>query len=444
MVPVAWAARVSDEEAQDPTLSLPRQLDRARTALPPGFVIVAHFFDVESGRMELDQRGQHGDYARFDISIPRDGGINDLLAEARRPDRRFVAVVCESIDRISRITRIGTTIEWELEQTGVALLAVDEGIHPDLIPGLAGAGGAGRPKKATPVLTRRVKQAISEWYVLNMLELSWEGFIQHTIQGWNIGKPPYGYLAEKIPHPVPARRAEGRTKHRLVPDPARGPVVTRIYHLRAVDRLSYDAIADQLNVDPAANPPPQPVDPARAVGTWTGSAVREILTNPKYTGHMVWNRRRNPRRGRRTGKVNPPLRVDLVTDTHPRTTHHPATVRRRRPGRPHPPRLPHRRHRQHPPADHTHLPAALLRHPRHLRPADARQDPPPRRHLLRLPTRRPPPRRQTLVPPTPQDRMGPRRRTHSRRARLLRHPRPRPRPPPPPGHPTRRPTPHRH
>ena len=106
-------------------------------------------------------------------------------------------------------------------------------------------GGASRPKKATPVLTRRVKQAISEWYVLNMLELSWEGFIQHTIQGWNIGKPPYGYQPEKIPHPVPARRAEGRTKHRLVPDPVRGPVVTRIYQLRAVDRLSYDGIADR-------------------------------------------------------------------------------------------------------------------------------------------------------------------------------------------------------
>jgi len=86
-----------------------------------------------------------------------------------------------------------------VEQAGVALLAVDEGIHRDLIPGLA-VGGASRPKKATPVLTRRVKQAISEWYVLNMLELSWEGFIQHTIQGWNVGKPPYGYLAEKIPH----------------------------------------------------------------------------------------------------------------------------------------------------------------------------------------------------------------------------------------------------
>jgi hypothetical protein len=265
VVPVAWAARTSDEEAQDPTLSLPRQLARARAAMPPGFVIVAHFFDIESGRMELAQRGQGDAYAQFDIPIPRDGGINELMTEARRPDRRFVAVVCESIDRISRITRIGTTIEWELEPAGVALLAVDEGIRPELVAELGG-GDTGRPKKATPILTRRVKQAISEWYVLNMLELSWEGFIQHTIQGWNVGKPPYGYLPQKVPHPVPARRAEGRTKHRLVPDPARGPVITRIFQLRVVERLGYDTIADRLNADPDRNPPPEPVDPARAVG----------------------------------------------------------------------------------------------------------------------------------------------------------------------------------
>jgi Recombinase len=67
-------------------------------------------------------------------------------------------------------------------------------------------------------------------------------------------------------------------------------------------RLGYDAIADRLNADPDANPPPQPVDPARAVGRWTGSAVREILRNPKYTGYMVWNRRAS----KKGGRCNPP------------------------------------------------------------------------------------------------------------------------------------------
>ncbi|WP_425299477.1 recombinase family protein, partial [Nocardia farcinica] len=38
-------------------------------------------------------------------------------------------------------------------------------------------------------------------------------------------------------------------------------------------------------------PPPQPNSGKRARGRWSGSSVREILINPKYTGHMVWNRR---------------------------------------------------------------------------------------------------------------------------------------------------------
>jgi site-specific DNA recombinase len=65
-----------------------------------------------------------------------------------------------------------------------------------------------------------------------------------------------------------------------------------------LDRLGYDQIADQLNTDLHRNPPPQPVDPRRAVGRWTGSAVRGILTNPKYTGYQVWNRRASKQGGR--------------------------------------------------------------------------------------------------------------------------------------------------
>jgi hypothetical protein len=142
---------------QDPTLSLPRQLDNSRRALPDEFVIVAHFYDVESGRTPDELRGQTYAHEQLDIPIPRDGSVADLLAESRRPDRRFVAVICESIERVARTMYGGTKIEHELEQAGVALLAADEGIDRNTIPELA--GGSGPVKRATPTLTRRVKQA---------------------------------------------------------------------------------------------------------------------------------------------------------------------------------------------------------------------------------------------------------------------------------------------
>ncbi|MGW2308713.1 hypothetical protein [Actinomadura luteofluorescens] len=55
-----------------------------------------------------------------------------------------------------------------------------------------------------------MKQGVAEWYVLEMLEKSWGGFEIHTEQGFNVGRPPYGYTAQKVPHPVAGRREQGR------------------------------------------------------------------------------------------------------------------------------------------------------------------------------------------------------------------------------------------
>ena len=105
--------------------------------------------------------------------------------------------------------------------------------------------------------------------------------------------PPYGYAAERIPHPVPFKAAQGRTKSRLTLDPDRAPVIAQMYTWRTVDKLGCPAIAARLNADPVSYPPPNP-------GTgWTAQNVRVILANPKYSGHMVYSRHRN-RNGHRT------------------------------------------------------------------------------------------------------------------------------------------------
>jgi site-specific DNA recombinase len=229
VIRLAWVGRTSTEDQQDPTLSLPRQLRSARQVLPDNGVIVAHFYDVESGRKDLAHRGRGTAHEAFDIPIPREGGIQDLLAEADRPDRRFDAVICESIDRISRRTYFGTLIEHRLEQAGVLLLAADEPFQLD--------PGPGRTKTATQVLTRRVKQGVAEWYVRDMLEKSWDGFAVHTEAGFNVGKPCYGYRPRRVPHPVPGKRAKGAKKTYLDPDPVQAPVVHRIFTFRVGKRL---------------------------------------------------------------------------------------------------------------------------------------------------------------------------------------------------------------
>ena len=75
-----------------------------------------------------------------------------------------------------------------------------------------------RAKTATQVLTRRVKQGVADWYVLEILEKSSGGFEMHTEAGFNIGMPCYGYQALRVSHPVPAKRAKGvkKTRRRLI------------------------------------------------------------------------------------------------------------------------------------------------------------------------------------------------------------------------------------
>lgn len=296
IIRVAFIGRTSTYDQQDPTLSLPRQFRNCLDALPDNATITAHFYDIESGRKEAEVRSGSRAHEMFDIDIPRDGGIQELLDEAARPGRRFDVVICEDISRIARRTYIGTQIEHQLEQLGVLLVAVDEGVRiPE--PGR-------RTKTATQVLTRRVKQGVAEWYVTEMLEKSWDGFETHTDQGYNVGKPCYGYRAEHIKHPVPAKRAKGMKKTKLKVHEVEGAVVRKVFEWRVSERIGYQAIADRLNTDLTTNPPPIPVDPTRAVGTWTYSSVREVLTNPKHTGHMVWNRR--SRKGNGKNRLNAP------------------------------------------------------------------------------------------------------------------------------------------
>jgi DNA invertase Pin-like site-specific DNA recombinase len=113
-------------------------------------MIVAHFYDTESGCQSLADRGHGTGHEQLDIPIPRDGGIQDLLAEAESPGCRFRVVICENISRIARWTHVGTEIEHRLEQAGVLLFAADEPIQ-------LSTGKRRRGKTATQVLTRRVK-----------------------------------------------------------------------------------------------------------------------------------------------------------------------------------------------------------------------------------------------------------------------------------------------
>jgi DNA invertase Pin-like site-specific DNA recombinase len=280
-VPVAFLGRTSTLVLQDPAASLGRQLRKVQERLPDGWFIAAHFWDVESGGLDLEQRGHGTGYDKLNVNIPRDGGLAALLAEAKSPSPRFAVVMCEDIARSGRDTYNALRLEKELSGAGIVLLAADEPID------IAGTS-------ATTLLVRRMKQSVAEWYRYELKEKAAAGFVQHSLAGYNNGRAPYGYLADRSPHPVPSKAAQGCTKTRLILDPVTAPVVEQIFSWRVSGRVGMDTIANRLNTDPVLYPPPG------KSGCWQAPTIAGILANPKYTGHMVYGRTRtkNGQRGR--------------------------------------------------------------------------------------------------------------------------------------------------
>jgi site-specific DNA recombinase len=117
-VPVAFLGRTPTLVLQNPRASLRRQVRATEEKLPPGFWIAAHFWDIESGGLDIEERGHSDSWEKADTGLPRDGGLADLLAEARSPRPRFAAVICENIERSGRDTFNALKLERELADQG--------------------------------------------------------------------------------------------------------------------------------------------------------------------------------------------------------------------------------------------------------------------------------------------------------------------------------------
>lgn len=264
----AFYGRVSTEDQQDPESSKGWQLSRSRTLIDPaGGVIGAEYFDIGLSR-----------------SLPwkRRPEAARLLAALADPDRGFDAVVIGEPARAFYGNQFGLTFPvfvhygvqlWVPEIGG----AIDPGSDAhDLVMSLYGGMSKGeRNRIKIRVRTAMAAQAAGEGRFLG-------------------GRPPYGYqLADAGPHPNPGKAAIGQRLHRLEPDLQTAPVVGRIFAEYLGGRGLY-AIAERLTQDGIASPSAydRARNPHRCGIAWSKSAVRVILTNPRYTGRQVWNKQR--------------------------------------------------------------------------------------------------------------------------------------------------------
>jgi site-specific DNA recombinase len=300
-VPVAFLGRTSTLLLQEPAASLRRQAREVQAKLPPGWFIAAWFWDIESGGLDLEQRGHGTGHQAVDVDLPRDGGLAALLAEAASPSPRFAAVMCEDIERSGRDTFNALKLERRLGDAGIPLFATDEPIN---VEGM----------NATTILIRRVKQGIAEWYRDQLKEKAWRGFEQHAIDGFNIGGVPYGYTPERIPHPNPGKASHGRTKTRLALDPARGPrgrADLHLAHRRQAGRDHHHKPAER-RAGPLPVPAPGRVDHRHRV---------RDLAQPQI--HRAYGLRPPPLHRQPPLPHRPPRPMDLVPRADASSDHHP-------------------------------------------------------------------------------------------------------------------------
>jgi DNA invertase Pin-like site-specific DNA recombinase len=243
-------------------------LTRAEALVAPrGGEIVAEYFDAGLSRSVPWKRR------------PEAGLLLDALAD---PGRGFDAVVIGEPHRAFYGNQFGNTYPLFVHY-GVPLWVPEVGgpIDPDNeAHDLIMSVFAGMSKGERTRIQLRVRTAMSA---------------QTKMEGRFLGgRPPYGYLLVPLgPHPNPAKAAEGITLKGLVRDPVAAEIVRRIFAeflaglglFKIAEGLTRDGIACPSAHDRARNP-------HRSGIAWSKSAVRVILTNPRYTGRQVWNKQR--------------------------------------------------------------------------------------------------------------------------------------------------------
>jgi site-specific DNA recombinase len=264
----AFYGRVSTEDQQDPDSSRGWQLRRSRELIEPhGGQILAEFFDVGQSRAVPWKRR------------PEASRLLDLFPDQ---SRGFNAVVIGEPQRAFYGAQFALTFPL-FEHYGVGLWVPEVGgrVDPgseahDLVMTLFGGMSKGeRSRIRTRVRNAMAAQAATEGRFLG-------------------GRPPYGYrLLDAGAHPNPGKAAQGVRLHRLEPDPVTAPIVVRIFEEYVAGKGLY-AIAGGLTGDGVPSPSAydRARNPHRRGEGWSKTAVRAILTNPRYTGISVWGRQR--------------------------------------------------------------------------------------------------------------------------------------------------------
>ncbi|MEV6689849.1 hypothetical protein AB0M35_00010 [Micromonospora sp. NPDC051196] len=129
---VAFYGRTADAgDLATAVLVLGGQYQQCVSVLPDG-AITAVFSDL--GTRPDYRRAPARLFLGHEREISRDGGLDDLLTEANRPDRRFDFVISTDLHRLSRDTAMRTALLRTLAVAGIEFLHAPEIRDGDRLP----------------------------------------------------------------------------------------------------------------------------------------------------------------------------------------------------------------------------------------------------------------------------------------------------------------------
>ncbi len=252
--------RVSSDR-QDVENSLDRQLRACREWAERGGHRITEVFTDEA------QRGRPMSGASM-LARP---AFQRLLGMLRgREPLPFDALLVDDDSRLDRGGRLAEVVS-AFQARGVRLIPVDSGRD------LTDEGER---------LLVHVKSGLNEHYLAELARRVRNGLAAKVVKGYHAGGKVFGYRLVPIwPEGLPPekRDRDNRIGTRIEIDEDEAAVVLRIFRQYADGAGGFRGIAVALNEDG--------IPSSRGEPSWDSSAVRVILTNPKYVGDWSWNRR---------------------------------------------------------------------------------------------------------------------------------------------------------
>lgn len=288
----------------------------------------------ESTKLELEREGRAAQYLRmstehqkysienqtfaisnyakqYKLTIVRtyeDGGRSGLQMRGRPALQRLIA------DALNGACDFDTVLVYDISRWG-RFQDVDESAYYEFICKQAGltvqycTEQFTNDGSLTTALLKSLKRAMAAEYSRELSAKVFAGMCRLAGLGYRQGgRPGYGLrrlLIDQNGHPKfilspGEQKALATDRVILVPGPpAEVAIVRRIYHLYVVKRLSARAIAKILTDEGLKY----------CGGSWTLDGVLQVLTNEKYIGNNLYNRK-SRKVGQQKGVVNPPeLRI---------------------------------------------------------------------------------------------------------------------------------------